>query len=71
LQNAGKISNALESTSSNSVLNNITYYTDKLIDLEKFQRQGINQQDLIKLNNYTDRKSDIGVLNLQLIELQL
>ena len=44
LQNAGNISNALESTSSNSEK------SPKSFDLEKFQRQGINQQDLNKLN---------------------
>jgi len=71
LQIAGSISNALESMSSNSVFKYVTNYTHKLIDLEKFQRQGINQQDLIKLKKFSDRKPDLAVINLQLRELQI
>ena len=63
LQNAGSFSNALESISSKLVeilkLNSF--------DLEKFQRQGNNQQDLNKLNT-TWRKRRLEELSPEFIE---
>jgi hypothetical protein len=61
LQNAGSFSNALESMSSKSGK------TPKSFDLEQFQRQGNNQQDLNKLNTAW-RKKRLKELNPEFIE---